>query len=107
MSDLEQIRVLIPGLTKDEKEKLIDLVMDELQYPGITKRPSVCGGRACLAGTRITVWGLEAWRRQGLSDADIRSHIPSVTESQLEAAWRYVQDHRDEIDADIRTNEAA
>ena len=37
----------------------------------IVKTPGVCGGDARIKGTRITVWGLEEWRRLGWSDVDL------------------------------------
>src|ERR1700687_4171994 len=45
----------------------------------IVKSPGVCGGRACIRGTRITVWGLDAYKRQGLSDAEILRAVQGLT----------------------------
>lgn len=71
----------------------------------ITKTPDVCGGRACLRGTRITVWGLEAYRRLGMAESQILQAVQGVTHVDLEAAWEYVATHREEIERDIRENE--
>jgi len=73
--------------------------------PVISKTPGVCGGRACIAGTRISVWGLVAYRRLGLDDAAIQKAIPGLTQEQLGAAFRYVDEHPDEIDRDVAENE--
>lgn len=73
----------------------------------IQKTPGVCGGRACIRQARITVWGLVAWRRLGLSDAQIQEQIPSLTQADLNAAWAYYEQHREEIDQDIKENEEA
>jgi type III restriction enzyme len=73
----------------------------------ITKTPGVCGGDACIRHTRITVWGLVAWRRLGLSDAEIRRHVPAVTQEDLAVAWDYYEHNREEIDQAIRENEEA
>jgi uncharacterized protein (DUF433 family) len=73
----------------------------------ITKSPSVCGGSACLRGTRITIWGLVEWRRLGLSDSEIRRRVPDVTAADLEAAWAYASLHPEEIEEAIRRNAEA
>jgi uncharacterized protein (DUF433 family) len=72
----------------------------------IQKSPGVCGGRACVRNTRITVWGLVNSRRQGLSAEQILQNIVGLTQEDLLAAMDYYQDHRTEIDEDIRVNEA-
>jgi uncharacterized protein (DUF433 family) len=71
----------------------------------ITKTPGVCGGRACLRGTRITVWGLVTYRRLGMSDEEILRAVPGVTPADLQAAWDYATANEQEIDRDIRENE--
>ena len=72
----------------------------------ISKKPGRCGGDACIRDTRITVWGLESYRRLGLQDSEIRRRIAGLTEADLEAAWEYVAANRQEIDQAIRDNEA-
>jgi uncharacterized protein (DUF433 family) len=71
----------------------------------IEKNADVCGGRACIRRTRITVWGLVNSRRLGASDAEILQNIAGIKPDDLDAAWNYYRDHRDEIDDDIRENE--
>jgi uncharacterized protein (DUF433 family) len=73
----------------------------------ITKTPGVCGGDACIRGTRITVWGLVARQRLGLSDATILERVQGLTKADLEAAWQYAVTHPDEIDQAIRQNAEA
>ena len=73
----------------------------------IQKTPRVCGGRACVRHTRITVWGLVEWRRLGLSDAQILEQISGLTLPDLAAAWTYYEQHREEIDQDIKQNQEA
>ncbi len=72
----------------------------------VQKTPGVCGGRACIRSTRITVWGLVNSRRLGATDAEILRHIVGLTSEDLQAAWDYYQEHGAEIDEDIRENEA-
>jgi len=73
----------------------------------VRKTPGVCGGDACIRDTRITVWGLVEWRRLGLPDAEILRRIQGLTPADLEAAWDYFDQHRDEIEQAIRENEEA
>jgi uncharacterized protein (DUF433 family) len=73
----------------------------------ITKTPGVCGGNACIRGTRITVWGLAAWRKLGLPDSAIIQRVEGLTQHDLDAAWEYAAAHTDEIEEAIRLNEEA
>jgi uncharacterized protein (DUF433 family) len=66
----------------------------------------VCGGRACIRKTRITVWGLVNSRRLGATDEQLLKNITGLTPEDLRAAWEYNREHADEIDADIRANES-
>jgi uncharacterized protein (DUF433 family) len=71
----------------------------------ISKKPDRCGGDACVRDTRITVWGLVAYRRLGMSDAEIMQAVQGLTSADLEAAWEYAAAHPKEIDEAIRANE--
>ena len=73
----------------------------------IMKTPGVCGGDPCIRNTRIPVWLLVAWRKDGLTNEQIRFHHPDVTEDDLEAAWEYYEKNREEIDEAIKRNEDA
>jgi uncharacterized protein (DUF433 family) len=73
----------------------------------ITTRPDVCGGDACIRGTRIMVWLLASFRRQGVSEADLLDWYPTLTRADLQAAWQYEADHPADIDRGIRENEDA
>jgi uncharacterized protein (DUF433 family) len=72
----------------------------------ISKRPNYCGGDACIRDSRITVWGLVAYRRLGMSDEQIIQAVLGLTPADLEAACEYAVAHPDEIDQAIRDNEA-
>jgi uncharacterized protein (DUF433 family) len=74
--------------------------------PHILKTPGICGGDACVRGTRLTVWGLEKWRRLGWDDTRILRAYPQLTLGDLRVAWAYVAANREEIDRAIRENEA-
>jgi uncharacterized protein (DUF433 family) len=71
----------------------------------IQQTPGVCGGRACVRNTRITVWGLINAQRQGLDDDGILKNIVGLTRDDLQAAREYYRSHQAEIDEDIRENE--
>jgi uncharacterized protein (DUF433 family) len=72
----------------------------------VQKTPGVCGGRACIRNTRITVWGLVNSRRLGLAGEQILENIVGLTPEDLGAAWDYYREHPAEIEEDIRANEA-
>ncbi len=71
----------------------------------ISKKPDRCGGDACVRDSRITVWGLVAYRRLGLSEIEIRRNVQGLTAADLETAWEYAATHAEEIDEAIRANE--
>ena len=72
----------------------------------VQKTPGVCGGRACIRNTRITVWGLVNARHLGAPDEQILENIVGLTPEDLHTAWDYYREHPAEIDEDIRVNEA-
>ncbi|KHD09118.2 hypothetical protein PN36_11775 [Candidatus Thiomargarita nelsonii] len=72
--------------------------------PFIHKTTGICGGRACIAHTRLTVWNLVVWHQLGLSDQEILAKYPQLTQKDLEAAWNYSAHNRVEIDQDIENN---
>jgi uncharacterized protein (DUF433 family) len=74
---------------------------------GIEATPGVCGGDACIAGTRIPVWLLEQARRLGATDADLLRAYPPLSESDLGNAWTYADSHRAEMEACVAANEDA
>ncbi len=69
--------------------------------------PLICGGDACIAGTRIPVWVLEQARRLRASDAKLLEAYPTLRAEDLANAWAYARLHRVEIERQILENEAA
>jgi uncharacterized protein (DUF433 family) len=67
----------------------------------VTRTPGVCGGRPCLAGTRVTVSCVAGWYHQGLSAEEIESEHTHLGLGQIHAALAYYFANRDEIDAEI------
>lgn len=72
----------------------------------ITKTPGICGGKACVAGTRVRVMDIVIWHENlGWTADEIVSQVPSVTLSDVHAALAYYFDNREEIEEDIRLND--
>jgi len=80
-------------------------IADKENMPLIEKRSDVCGGSACIAGTRLTVWGLVAYQRLGWSDAKLLEAYLQLTQVHLVAAWLYAAYHENEIDREIKENQ--
>ena len=70
----------------------------------ITKTPGVCGGDACIAGTRIPVWLVTKAMKSG---ADIGAIFPTLTTDDFFEAGFYYATNTDEIDAAIAENDGA
>jgi uncharacterized protein (DUF433 family) len=73
----------------------------------ISKREDVCGGDACVSGTRIPVWVLAQLRQWGFTDERILSEYPGLRPADLEAVWAYTARHAAEIEAAIAENQGA
>src|ERR1700730_15838329 len=109
MSAVDDAETLISRMTRGEKALLLQRVARDLgdAYPGIDVIDDVCGGQACIARTRVPVWTLEQARRLGASEVDLLRSSPGLRAADLANAWAYVRAHRDEVDEQIRLNEAA
>ena len=109
MTKLEEAEELLGAMTPGEKAQLLQRVAREVgdAFPGIDDAPATCGGAACIVRTRIPVWVLEQARRQGAAEAELLRSYPALRAEDLANAWAYVRAHRDEIDREIRENEAA
>jgi uncharacterized protein (DUF433 family) len=72
----------------------------------IVQTPTVAGGKPRVAGRRITVQQIAIWHeRLGLT-ADAIADAYDLTLGDVHAALAYYHDHRAEIDATIRDDEA-
>jgi uncharacterized protein (DUF433 family) len=108
MTTLERIRELIPDITAAEKAELLQWIVRDIgrAFPGIESRPGVLGGDPCIVRTRIPVWLLAQARILGSSEADILRAYPTLRAEDLANAWAYYQANRDEIEQQIKENEA-
>lgn len=102
---LKELKPKLLALTTPEKLEAIELLTQSLAWPGIEKTPGVCGGDACIAGTRIPVWLLVGYRRDRADNAHILEGYPQLTETDLENAWAYAAQYPDEIETALKRNE--
>mgnify|MGYP001596556263 CR=1 FL=1 len=109
MNTLQEAEKLLSVMTRAEKAQLLQWVVRDLgdAFPGIDSIPGVCGGEPCIVRTRIPVWVLEQARRLGTTEADLLGCYPTLRAEDMANAWAYVRSHRDEIEQQIRENEAA
>jgi uncharacterized protein (DUF433 family) len=72
----------------------------------ISRTPGVCGGKACVDGTRIRVQDIYVWHvLQGQSPEEIVANFPRLSMADVHAALAYYWDHRDEIHEEIKRGE--
>ena len=96
-------------MSRAEKAQLLQWIVHDLgdAFPGIESNPLVSGGEPRIVRTRIPVWVLVQARNLGMSEADILRSYPVLRAEDLANAWAFYRSHRDEIDGQIRDNEAA
>ena len=109
MSAFQEVEKLLSQMSRAEKAQLLQLVARDLgdPFPGIEITSGVSGGEPRIVRTRIPVWVLEQARRLGTSEAEILRIYPTLRAEDLANAWVYVDLHREEIEQQIRENEAA
>ncbi|OCQ94604.1 hypothetical protein BCD67_03740 [Oscillatoriales cyanobacterium USR001] len=103
---LKELKPHLLALSDNEKAQVIQLLSQDKITPwrGIEKTAGVCGGSACIVGTRITVWGLVEARRIGYSEADLLTSYTSLSATDIANAWVYAETFTDEIETEIREN---
>jgi uncharacterized protein (DUF433 family) len=68
--------------------------------------PGICGGKPRIAGHRITVANIVAWHEQmGMSVSRIVETYNGITPADVHAALAYYHDHRDAIEAQMKSDE--
>jgi uncharacterized protein (DUF433 family) len=102
---LPQLQSQLLTLSSQEKAEVIHFLLDNLTWSGIEKIPGVCGGSACVAGTRIPVWVLINAQGLGKTNEEILASYPRLRNSDLTNAIAYYQAHSEEIQAEIKANE--
>jgi type III restriction enzyme len=76
----------------------MEIISTSLNINNIQKTPGVCGGNARIRDTRIPVWSLVSFHQQGAPDDYLLRNYPGLTQEDLQAAWSYYNQHREEID---------
>jgi uncharacterized protein (DUF433 family) len=104
-----EIEELLSSLSRAEKARLLQWIVHDLgdAFPGIESDPLISGGEPRILRTRIPVWVLVQARNLGMSEADILRSYTSLRAEDLANAWAFYRSHREEIDSQIRDNEAA
>lgn len=107
MTVLQKVVGMLNELTPAEKAQLLQWVVSDLTnvFPGIEKTLGVCGGDACIAGTRIPVWSLVNSRKLGMTDGQLLDAYPTLARQDLANAWHYYEANQAEIDELIAENE--
>lgn len=106
---LKELEAQLLALNLSEKAEAIQILTKSLSNgsQGITKTPSVCGGDACVANTRLPIWLFVSLRRQGTTDAELLKFYPYLSAADLVNVWAYADAHFEEIEQAIRENEEA
>ena len=109
VTPLQEVEQLLSTLARAEKAQVLQWVVRDLgdAFPGVDSSPDVCGGEPCIVRTRIPVWVLVQARYLGISEADLLRSYPTLRAEDLTNAWAYSRAHHDEIEQQIRENEAA
>lgn len=71
----------------------------------IRRAPGVCGGEACIGRTRIPVWLIVSFAKQGATTAEILRSYPSLTPEHIKLTREYYEAHQEEVDSGIRRQE--
>ena len=89
---------------------MMDVVMatttSKQVYAHISKDAEVCGGRACIDGTRIRVMDIVGLHQHGYTPEQMLNvYATSLTLAQVHAALTYYYDHPGEIEASNKEDE--
>jgi uncharacterized protein (DUF433 family) len=101
---LTEAKIDWTSLTPVEKATVVELLLKTLSNGsrGITKTPDVCGGDACIDGTRLPVWLFVSLRSQGANDAELLQFYPHLSAADLVNVWAYAEAYPEEIETVLR-----
>lgn len=74
------------------------------EHPYVVRVRGICGGKPVIKGTRIAVWLIAGWFKQGHTPQEIQQMYPHLTQAQIHDALSYYYDHQAEVEKDIRDN---
>jgi uncharacterized protein (DUF433 family) len=69
----------------------------------IVKTSGICGGRPCIAGTRVAVQNIAIDTNAGMTPTDIIAERSHLTPAQVYAALTYYYANKETIDTEIAT----
>jgi len=72
----------------------------------ITQTPGVCGGRARITGTGVSVRRVVVWYKLGFAPEEIADRIGHLSLAQAHAALAYYHANRESIEADLAAEES-
>ena len=81
-------------------------IRDADESEPVSSVPTVMGGDACVRRTRIPIWMLVEYKRQGLSDSELLVQFPGLNAADLAASWDYNAAHGKEIENQMARHDA-
>lgn len=72
----------------------------------IVTTPQICGGRPCIAGTRMTVQNIVMDSQAGLSPHEIVTEYPHLSLAQVHAALAYYYANQEAMNREIALYQA-
>ena len=103
---IQEIELQLLSLSLPDQAAIVQSLTKTLTMKGkgITKTAGVCGGSACIAGTRIAVWLLAEAQQIGITEAQLLQDYPHITAADLVNAWAYAIAYPQEIAREILAN---
>jgi uncharacterized protein (DUF433 family) len=81
--------------------------MEPVLVQHIERNAGVCGGKPCIAGTRIRVQDVYVWHEVQKQSVDaILADFPQLSRADVYAALTFFWDHRDDILKDMADADA-
>ncbi len=81
--------------------------LSEFDDPYVHEVPGVCGGYPVIRNTRIPVWIVVSFHRQGTSVDEIAVMYPHLSKEHIQGALDYYAAHPARVDEDFERNEHA
>ncbi|NJK54559.1 MAG: DUF433 domain-containing protein [Pleurocapsa sp. SU_5_0] len=102
----QEIEYQLLTLSLSDQAEIVQTLTKTLSMKGkgISKTADVCGGEACIVGTRIAIWLLVEAQQLGITEAQLLQDYPHITAADLVNAWAYADAHPEEIATAILAN---
>lgn len=86
-------------------QKLIMPSESRLVFPGVFQTPGISGGEPCLGATRVPVFRVVKFLKEGVAETDIIEIFSSLNLYDVEVAKCYYSQFADKVDASIKEEE--